>query len=407
MNKNLNRREFLKLVGAVSFSTAVGPDTVQAKEKPPSQFLLPNIPDNLLYLEQEKRLFEKSVEAGTETAEVLKMKEAMEWLMETINFHPGELAKYLKVNLIERTETHILTVDTGVDLENPNLDSGQILGVGEEAGSDLQLPQGHGTLMCQALCGTGFNDTVKAGPNLLNVANIVPFVHVLNGWTDRNVPANVPATKIATGILDPNIITIVSALHSILTDDLKEDDKKRYIEVVNDRQKLFIFSAGNSGNEGGYIANTVWSNNRNFPTEHTLAIGALGKNGQPESYTSYKDGKFIDGKWTYFNMEGILFAPGYLPVLGNNNDYEPAIIQGTSPAAHVVAQLAFLIQIINPDLTGVEIGKIIRETAREVLVGDQKLVERYGNKIKIVDFDKAIYIAIVSKSNLYLPIAAN
>jgi|GEM_PF-2984937 len=411
MENKLNRRNFLKLAGIAGIVSLLDdpiPALAEKKRQNPDQLL----GENIRHIASEIGLVDETVQQGALTTET-DFEQVRVKLMDQIHFTPKSLSAYLVNEYRETNPPPIatLTIDTGVK-ENSNLPTNYFTGLGPEPFVDYyEFAGGHGTLMAQAWNGLGIQEAICAGSGLFGEICKL-FTNVINGFAQlRDEDMNIAdiAEFNAISIASPLVRVTHSSLASIFLDYMTPEAEKNFMTGMRETGNIIIFSAGNRGREDGAVTgNARFAHDffRGDDIKRCMTVGALDEKGQPSDYSSYQRVKYDqDGKGVPDGMcENIIYVPGHLPVLDTKNN--PGVIHGTSPAAAIVANLANMLQLINPNLTGVQIGEIIMATSDTIQVTDPLFQKRYGNEINAANFDRAIEKAKVS-NRLYIPQASS
>ncbi len=136
------------------------------------------------------------------------------------------------------------------------------------------------------------------------------------------------------------------------------DALKEAVDTAYSKGLLNVAAAGNEGNPAGKGDNII------YPARYAsvIAVGATDKDDNRATFSS-----------TGPDLE--LMAPG-VKILSTylNNDYTE--LSGTSMATPHVSGVAALVWAINPDLTNVEMRKILQDTATDL--GDPGKDDKYG-----------------------------
>ncbi|MFY0543139.1 S8 family peptidase [Brevibacillus sp. H7] len=231
------------------------------------------------------------------------------------------------------SSTVIAVLDTGVDLDHPDLKGNLLPGVNlVHPGRPPEDDNGHGTEVAGILAAKGNNGIGVSG--VLWNARILP-IKVL----DEDAIADVDT--VARGIhvaLDRGAKVILMSVSSLsYTRSLEEAVRRAEASGA-----VLIAASGNEGNRVAYPAA--------YPT--VIAVGAVGPNNEPLYQSN-------------FGPELNLVAPGrsiYTTKMGGRY----GAMSGTSAAAPQVAGAAALMLARNPRMTPLEVRQLLYQTANDL-----------------------------------------
>ncbi|WP_251548641.1 S8 family peptidase [Neobacillus muris] len=240
----------------------------------------------------------------------------------------------------------IAVVDTGVDLDHPDL-AGRLI-EGYNAVDDNNNPDddnGHGTHVAGIIASKTNNGEGVAGITWYNP--IMP-VKVMNSDGSGG------SFDVAEGIrwaVDHGANVINLSLGNYQSSTLLEDA----ISYALSKDVVVIAAAGNDN-----------TNQSSYPAAYpgVLGVAAVDSNGKRAEFSNYGD--YID-----IAAPGVDIASTYL-------QGEYAALSGTSMAAPHVTALAGLIRSINPSLKNTEVMDVMRKTAQKTEPGSNQF---YGSGI--------------------------
>ncbi|MBS8264150.1 peptidase S8 [Mesobacillus boroniphilus] len=251
-------------------------------------------------------------------------------------------------------EIEIAIVDTGVDLDHPDLRNRLVSGynvIDEKAEPDDD--NGHGTHVAGIIASETNNNEGVAGMT----------------WFSKIMPIKAMGAKgygttfdIAKGIVwavDHGADVINMSLGNYQPSKVLEEA----VRYAYERDVVMVSAAGNDG-----------SDQPTYPSAYpeVLSVSAVDYNGNRASFSNYGD--YID-----------ISAPGvYIPSTYFNEQY--AALSGTSMAAPHVAGLAALIKSANPELKSSQVIKIIKNSAIDL--GEQGKDIDFGNGL--IDVNSAL-----------------
>jgi thermitase len=251
-------------------------------------------------------------------------------------------------------EVEIAIVDTGVDLDHPELRNRlvkgfNVLNENEEPDDD----NGHGTHVAGIIASETNNNEGVAGMT----------------WFNKIMPVKAMGAKgygttfdIASGIVwavDHGADVINLSLGNYQPSKVLEEA----VRYAYSKNVVMVSAAGNDG-----------SDQPTYPSAYpeVLSVAAVDYDGNRASFSNYGD--YID-----------IAAPGvYIPSTYFNKQY--ASLSGTSMAAPHVAGLAALIKSANPELTNTQILNIIKKSAIDL--GEQGKDIDFGNGL--IDVNSAL-----------------
>jgi thermitase len=257
-------------------------------------------------------------------------------------------------------DVEIAIVDTGVDLDHPELRNRLVKGYNVlDENDEPEDDNGHGTHVAGIIASETNNREGVAGMT----------------WYNRIMPVKAMGAKgygttfdIAKGIVwavDHGADVINLSLGNYQPSRVLEEA----IQYAYSRNVVMVSAAGNDG-----------SNQPTYPSAYpeVLSVAAVDYDGRLASFSNY--GEYID-----------IAAPGvYIPSTYFNNQY--AALSGTSMAAPHVAGLAALVKSANPELTNTQIMQIIKRSAIDL--GEQGKDNEFGSGL--IDVNSALQEA---KSN--------
>lgn len=248
----------------------------------------------------------------------------------------------------------IAVIDTGVDLEHPDLKNRIMKGINvldEAAGPNDD--NGHGTHVAGIIASETNNHEGGAGMT----------------WFNKIMPVKAMGAEGYGTTFDiaKGIIWAVDHGADIINMSLGNYQPSRVLEeavkYAYEKDVVMVSAAGNDG-----------SDQPTFPSSYpeVLSVAAVDYDGKRASFSNFGD--YID-----------ISAPGvYIPSTYFKGEY--AALSGTSMAAPHVAGLAALLKSANPDLSNKQIMDIIQTTA--VDLGAQGKDTDYGNGL--IDVNSAL-----------------
>ncbi len=248
----------------------------------------------------------------------------------------------------------IAVVDTGVDLDHPDLANRLVEGyniLGENTNPDDD--NGHGTHVAGIIASETNNREGIAGLT----------------WYNKIMPIKAMSAEgfgttfdIAKGIIWA-VDNGADVINLSLGNYKESNVLKRAIRYAHNNNVVMIAAAGNDG-----------STQPSYPAAYpeVLSVSAVSNDGTLAEFSNYGN---------YINIS----APGvYIPSTYFNEQY--ASLSGTSMAAPHVAALAALIKSANPELNNTEITSIIQKTARDL--GKKGKDIQFGSGL--IDVNKAL-----------------
>ncbi|MEW8970702.1 MAG: S8 family peptidase [Mesobacillus sp.] len=251
-------------------------------------------------------------------------------------------------------EVQIAIVDTGVDLDHPDLRNRLVKGYNViDEKSEPDDDNGHGTHVAGIIASETNNNQGVAGMT----------------WFSKIMPVKVMGAKgygttfdIAKGIVwavDQGADVINLSLGNYQPSKVLEEA----VRYAYENNVVMVSAAGNDA-----------SNQPTYPSAYpeVLSVAAVDYNGNRASFSNYGD--YID-----------IAAPGvYIPSTYFNEQY--AALSGTSMAAPHVAGLAALIKSANPGLKSSQVIRIIKNSAIDL--GEQGKDINFGNGL--IDVNSAL-----------------
>lgn len=248
----------------------------------------------------------------------------------------------------------IAIVDTGVDLDHPDLKNRLVKGLNLiDENREPDDDNGHGTHVAGIIASETNNTEGTAGMT----------------WYNKILPVKAMGAKgygttfdIARGIIwavDHGADVINLSLGNYQPSNMLEEA----VTYAFSKNVIMVSAAGNDG-----------SNQPTFPSAYpeVLSVAAIDYNGKRAKFSNYGD--YID-----------IAAPGVsIPSTYFNKQY--AALSGTSMAAPHVAGLAALILSANPELTNKQVMNIIRKSAIDL--GEQGKDVDFGSGL--IDVNSAL-----------------
>ncbi|MCD1261555.1 peptidase S8 [Paenibacillus athensensis] len=255
-------------------------------------------------------------------------------------------------------------VDTGVDLQHPDLQGQLVPGYNVVGNNDVpQDDVGHGTHVAGVIAAVVNNNVGVAGMSWYN--KVLP-VKVLDqsgaGSTYAVAQGVIWATDHGAKVINMSLGNYADS--SFLHDAIK---------YAFDHDVALIAASGNDNTD-----------RPGFPAAYpeVFAVAATDAQNQKAPFSNYGD--YID-----VAAPGVSIASTY-----PNNQY--AALSGTSMASPHVTALAALIRSVNPLLKNTEVYDIIRQTAQDL--GDKGRDAYYG--YGLIDVDKAVKAASAAATSL-------
>ncbi|MDF2669354.1 MAG: peptidase [Paenibacillus sp.] len=247
----------------------------------------------------------------------------------------------------------IALVDTGVDLEHPDLKDNLVPGINlVQRNQPPQDDNGHGTMVAGVIAASGNNNKGVSG--LLWKAKIMPIKALeKNGVGDED--------KLGEGIryaVDHGAKIIVLSVGLLRNDPFL----KETVQYAEDKGVLLVAATGND--DGSLVK---------YPAAYpsVLAVGGVRTNNQVEPRSNY--GPELD-----------LVAPWSVYTTAMNGQYKYE--EGSSMAVPQVAAAAALAWSVNPTLSVYELRNLLRQTAEDLGQPGWDMYTGYG----LLRVDKAV-----------------
>lgn len=224
----------------------------------------------------------------------------------------------------------IAIVDTGVDLNHPDLMANLVPGVNlVSPGTPPMDDNGHGTGVAGVVAAAGNNETGVTG--LLWKANIMPIKALESD-------GNGDEDKLGEGIryaVDNGAKIVVLSLGL----NKPSPYMQSVVRYAEDRGVLLVAASGNEGNSVKYPAA--------YPT--VLAVGGAANQQQADTRSNFGPELDVMAPWTVYTTK-----------MGGSYGYQ----EGTSMAAPQVAAVSALIWSQHPELKPYQVRNVIRQSAR-------------------------------------------
>ncbi len=236
----------------------------------------------------------------------------------------------------------IAVIDSGVDLDHPDLQSSLITGY-DYANNDSSPEDdtGHGTRVCGIIGALGDNGTGVAGLiwNIDSEIMPVKFMKNNDGKTTGTLSDAINSIYYAVD----HGADIINASWGFYSYSRSLEDAVRY---AMDNGVLFIASAGNKGQDNDLNEHYP----SNYPLENVIAVAAMSSSGDLASFSNY-------------GLQSVhIAAPGVGLSSTDNNGGYVSWISGTSYAAPFVAGIAAMVRSQSPDISYGEVRDIIIST---------------------------------------------
>lgn len=262
----------------------------------------------------------------------------------------------------EHTGITIALVDTGVDLDHPDLKDNLVPGVNlVNSKKQPDDDNGHGTSVAGVIAAKGNNGIGVAG--ILWNAKIMP-IKALDEWGDGT------EQDLGEGILyairnGAKVVVLSVGLHrySPYMQDI--------VNYAENNGVLLVAAAGNDGVTLGSKAAVKYP--AAYPT--VLAVGGVKGDGQPDPRSN--PGPELD-----------LLAPWNVYTTGVNGTYKKE--EGSSMAAPQAAAAAALVMAQNPDFKPYQVRELLRQTAKDIGPKGADSTSGYG----ILQLDQAVTAAL-------------
>lgn len=240
------------------------------------------------------------------------------------------------------SDIKIAVIDTGVDLNHPDLINNLIQGK-DFVNNDMEPDddEGHGTLVAQIIGAEANNNFGKVGVSWNS--KIMP-IKVLDNYGDGYVE------DVANGIIyaaDNGVNIINLSLGGAPSSTIENA-----IKYAQDKGVLIVSSSGNYGSDILYPA----------AYKDVIAVGAIDENEYRASFSCYGEGLSI-------------VAPG-TNIIGFDENGQEIVENGTSFSAPYVSGAAALVWTLNPDMSSNEIRWALESSAKDL--GQKGYDEEYG-----------------------------
>lgn len=288
-----------------------------------------------------------------------------------------ELAKQTYLNQIgahkawetvrEQKDIVIALVDTGVDLDHPDLKNNLVPGVNlVDPKKTPDDDNGHGTSVAGVIAAKGNNGIGVSG--ILWNAKIMP-VKALDEWGDGT------EQDLGEGIMyavkhGAKVVVLSVGLHrySPYMQDI--------VNYAENQGVLLIAASGNDGVSMGSKAAVKYP--AAYPT--VLAVGGVKNNGTPDERSN--PGPELD-----------LMAPWHVYTTAVGGSYKKE--EGTSMAAPQAAAAAALVIARHPDYKPYQVRELLRQTAKDIGVAGVDASSGYG----LLQIDRAVTAALKKDAN--------
>ena len=238
----------------------------------------------------------------------------------------------------------VAVIDTGVDLDHPDLQANLISGKSFVSGtSSADDDYGHGTHVAGIIAGVNNNGgIIGVAPK----ANIMP-IKVLDEDGNGSIYDLVEGLEWATEHQAQVINISLGSISNSAT--LKEAVDYAYNQGV-----LLVAAAGNCGDSSYYLNGCYYQDQPLYPGayDNVIAVAATDTNDNQSSFSN--QGSYIEIAAPGSNIFSTYLAGGY------------ATMSGTSMATPHVAGLAALIWSQNPDWTNQQVRSQINNTAEDL-----------------------------------------
>ncbi|MHA6481364.1 S8 family serine peptidase [Paenibacillus sp. strain BS8-2] len=293
---------------------------------------------------------------------------------QTIKANDPELAKQAHLALIGAEEAWktvrdhsgitIALIDTGVDLDHPDLKNNLVEGVNlVERGTPPEDDNGHGTSVAGVLAASGNNGVGVSG--VLWNAKLMP-IKALDEWGDGTEEDLGEAILYAVK-KGARIVVLSVGLH-------RESPYMR--DIVNYAEKQGVLLVAAAGNDGVTLGSKA---SVKYPAAYPTVLAVGGARADRTADPRSNPGSELD-----------LMAPWnvYTTALGGGYKYE----EGSSMAAPQAAAAAALVMAQNPTLKPHDVRELLRQTARDMGPGGFDNKSGYG----LLQVGKAV-TAVLSK----------
>ncbi len=238
----------------------------------------------------------------------------------------------------EQTSLTIALVDTGIDLDHPDLKTNLVEGVNlVQPGQSPEDDNGHGTSVAGVLASIGNNGVGTTG--VLWKAKIMPIKALdENGYGDENRLGEAILAAVSRGA---KIVVLSVGLYRY------SPYMRDIVQYAENKGVLLVAASGNDGVLLGSKARVKYP--AAYPT--VLAVSGVKKDGTPEPRSNPGAEIDIAAAWHV-----------YTTAIGGGYKYE----EGTSMAAPQVAAAAAMVWAQYPKLEAFEVRERLRQTAKDV-----------------------------------------
>ena len=271
---------------------------------------------------------------------------------------------YISVPANEKNTVRVAVVDTGVDVENPEINESII-----STETDTTDTIGHGTKVTGIICASQYTGCV-AGISDIRKTEIVPIKVVTDGETTCGVEDLTEAIKLAE--------SLGCSICNISLNTNKDDKSLRDTIVAS--EMLSVVSAGNGEHRGEDIDKQP-SYPASYCFDNLITVTNIKSNGRLNSTANY--GQCVD-----------IAAPG-TEIYNIDIDNRYGASTGTSFATPVITGLAAMIYICDEKMTATRCKEIILSSAT-----NEKRLKNKINSNRIVNLDAALKKAL-KRSNIY------
>ncbi|GKU76929.1 hypothetical protein L3i20_v213260 [Paenibacillus sp. L3-i20] len=350
-----------------------GSSKVSSHESPSELFVPPSAKSAAstdIKLSLASKAPKETAKAPKETAKAPK--EAAQTKAKAVTANDPELAKQTHLVQIgalkawstvrEQKDLTIALIDTGVDLDHPDLKDNLV------QGANLVNPKktadddnGHGTSVAGVIAAAGNNNI--GGSGILWNAKIMP-IKALDKWGDGTEldlgEAILYAIKRGAKIV---VMSVGLHRHSPYMQDI--------VNYAENKGVLLVAATGNDGVKSGTKAAVKFP--AAYPT--VLAVGGVQPNNRPDRRSNPGSELDILAPWNV-----------YTTAMGGTYKKE----EGTSMAAPQVAAAAALIMAKQPKLKPYQVRELLRQTAKDIGAKGADNTSGYG----VLQLDKAVSTAL-------------
>ncbi|OXM14165.1 S8 family serine peptidase [Paenibacillus herberti] len=244
----------------------------------------------------------------------------------------------------------IAVVDTGIDLDHPDLKRNLLQGVNlQNPGSPAQDDNGHGTSVAGVIAASGNNAAGITG--VLWKARLLPVKALdKDGYGDEKQLGEGILRAIEKGARI--VVLSVGLYHS-------SPYMREIVDLAEKKGVLLVAATGNDAERFG--SKTTIKYPAAYPT--VLSVGGIGPDGIPEPRSSRGSEIDLAGAWRVYTTE-----------MGGSYHYE----EGTSMAAPQAAAAAALLWAKYPNLKPYQIRSLLRQTTKDTAPGGFDVVTGYG-----------------------------